>query len=271
MKTFRKIIAGLICLVLMVTANMCTGRKKDEEKDTTSSTVTTKETTTKKKVPTNPNEERSPGITYFVPETEKEDASYFDDVVFVGDSISNKLYYYAMKTNCLGNAEFLTSKNLSTTNSLWDLDTNSSVHPSYNGVKMRIPDGVKATGRSKVYIMLGMNDLHSFGMEATLNNTKELVEQIKEASPNVQIFIQSITPIYGNKMEITNDFVNEYNVKLSNLCQEEGWYYIDVATALRDESGALPLEYCGDPEYMGIHFLDKGCQVWVDYLYTHTV
>ena len=267
MKTFRKIIAGLICLVLMVTANTCSGRKKEEEKETTAPVTTTAPT---ERVTVNPNEKTSPGITYFVPETKKVDKSYFDDVVFVGDSISFKLSGYDLKTDCLGNAIFLTSPNLSAINSLWDLNTSGAVHPSYNGQMMRVPDGVKASGRSKVYIMLGMNDLHSFGMERTLNNIKELVGQIKEASPGVKIFMQSITPIYGDKMEITNDFVNEYNVKLSNLCKQQGWYYIDVAVALRDENGALPLEYCGDPEVMGIHFLDAGCQVWADYLYTHT-
>ncbi len=269
MKTFRKIIAGLICMVLMVTANTLTGGNKEVKETETKPTVSAAEPTSK--VPIDPNEKTSPGIDYFVPKTQEVDKTYFDDVVFVGDSISYKLSLYDLRTDCLGEAIFLTSSSLSAINSLWGLYDDNAVHPSYNGTKMRVPDGVKATGRKKVYIMLGMNDLPSFGIDTTLSNIKKLVIQIKEASPDVQIFMQSITPIYGDKMKITNDFVNEYNVKLSAMCKEQNWYYLDVAVALRDENGALPLEYCGDPEIMGIHFLDKGCQAWADYLYSHTV
>ena len=84
------------------------------------------------------------------------------------------------------------------------------------------------------------------------------------------MYIQSVTPIYDSLGSLSNERINEYNQKLSAYCKEKGWKFVDVASVLRNDSGSLPLEYCSDPDGMGIHFTDTACQLWADYLYTHT-
>ena len=42
------------------------------------------------------------------------------------------------------------------------------------------------------------------------------------------------------------------------------------AVVTGDGEGYLPTAYCSDPQGMGIHFTDTACQVWIDYLRTHT-
>ena len=56
------------------------------------------------------------------------------------------------------------------------------------------------------------------------------------------------------------------------LAQRRGWYFVDVASVMYTEDGnSLIPEYCSDPDDMGLHFTEAGCEAWVDYLYTHTV
>jgi len=225
------------------------------EKETTKETATTVKTQ---------------DIEYFVPQSERAKKSYFNDVVFIGDSVTLKLYYYNLKTDALGKAVFLTAGSFGYGNSLWSLNRKGNVHPSYNGTKMRVPDGVKASGRKKVYIMLGMNDVYLYGVDKSIDNAKKLVAEIKQKSPGAEIFIQSVTPVIITKKGITNELINRFNKKLSECCKEQKWNYLDVASVLKDKKGALPVEYCSDPKGMGIHFTDKACKKWVDYLYTHT-
>lgn len=217
-----------------------------------------------------PEEQRSPGVTYAVPASSPVDPSYFDDVVFVGDSVSLKLMYYDVANGCLGNAAYLTSGSLGVANALWDIDRADAVHPSYQGQTVTVADGVKKTGRSKVYLMLGINDLALYGVDQTIDNLKTLTTQILRNAPDATLYIQSVTPLYADLGSLSNSLINEYNVVLSNYCRDQGWYFVDVASVLRDTNGCLPRDYCSDPDGMGIHFTDTACRIWVDYLYTHT-
>lgn len=216
-----------------------------------------------------------------VPYSEPTDPSYFDDAVFVGDSVSLKLKYYVTNQrkgaapNLLGKAQFLTSGSLGSANSLWPV-SDQSVHPSYNNVKMRIEDAVAQMGAKKIFIMLGVNDIGLYGIDDSIKNMKTLIGLILEKSPDVTIFVQSATPMVRGKelRDLNNRNLLEYDNKLKAMCDELGYYFVDVASVMRDSEGFLPLEYCSDPSgenSLGIHFTDKACQVWIDYLETHTV
>ena len=52
------------------------------------------------------------------------------------------------------------------------------------------------------------------------------------------------------------------------LCKSNGYYYIDVASVMRDSEGYLPDNLSSD-NY--VHFTDAACEKWIDYLRTHTV
>lgn len=200
--------------------------------------------------------------------------SYFDDAAFVGDSVSLKLSYYAAATGALGNAQFFTSGSLGAGNALWEV-SDESVHPSYNGVKMLIEDCVANSGASKVYIMLGMNDIGLYGIDDTIKNYEELVGRIKAKSPNVQIVVQSMTPMTSTSnilgSSLNNDNIKIYNNRLSELCKKNGWAFVDVASVMYDAQGInLNRDFCSDPDGMGVHFTEAGCEKWIDYLTTHT-
>jgi len=212
-----------------------------------------------------------------VQQSAKADASYLDDAVFIGDSVSLKLKNYVTakrKTEAgfFGKAQFLAAGSMGSGNALKPLGS-SSIHPSYNGKKALLEDNVAAMGAKKVYIMLGANDLALYGIDGSADNMFKLLAKIKAKSPNIRIFVQSATPIIKEQQmtNLNNPNLAAYDAKLSELCKKNGYYYIDVASAMRDSEGNLKPDYCSDPNDLGIHFTDKACQVWIDYILTHTV
>lgn len=210
-----------------------------------------------------------------VPESAAVDKSYFDDAAFVGDSVSLKLSYYQAATKALGEAQFFASGSLSAGNSLWEI-SDKSVHPSYQGTKMLVEDCIQKSGAKKVYIMLGMNDIGLYGLEGSIENYKTLIARIKEKSPDVIIFIESMTPmastsnLSGSSLNNTN--IRKYNIMLLETCEEMGWYFVDVGSVMYDDDGTyLRPSYCSDLDGMAIHFTNEGCERWVEYLLTHTI
>lgn len=206
-----------------------------------------------------------------VEKSEAVDLSYFDDAVFIGDSVSLMLQYYCAATKALGNAKFLCAGSLSATNALWAV-SDQSVHPSYQGKKMLVEDGVAATGAKKVYIMLGINNI-SYGVDYAAKDMVTLIDRILAKSPGVSIIIESTTPMASSSTIVTdklnNDKIQQYNDKMKSICEERGWFFVNVAEAVRDQNGYLKSAYCSDNNSMGIHFTNDACKTWVEYLKTH--
>ncbi len=210
-------------------------------------------------------------FTAYVEKTDPVDPSYFNDAIFVGDSVTMSLKYYCASSGALGKAQFLSAASLSPMNALWDVSA-SSMHPSYGGTKMKVEDAVAASGANKVYIMLGINSLAN-GVERNFEDMKALLEKISVKSPNAQIFVQSVTPMTSDSPitaeNLNNAAIIRYNEKLLALCNEKGYYYLNVAEVMRSGDGSLEKSYCSDPTVMGIHFTFAADKIWCDYLKTH--
>ncbi len=196
------------------------------------------------------------------------DASWFDDAVFIGDSVSQGLQMYCASTGALGNATFLCSQSFSAPANFGSI-TSSSTHPSYNGVKVRVEDGVAACGKTNVFIMLGINNMDG-SVESTTASLVRLVNAILEKSPDVNIFIESVTPTTSTSTRVTSTFNNakiaSYNAAMKTYCEENGWYYMDIASAVSDENGYLKSNLCSDANGMGIHFNSSAAKLWIEYL-----
>lgn len=209
--------------------------------------------------------------TAYVAERAAVDLSYFNDAVFVGDSVSMSLQFYCASTKALGNATFLCVGSLSPKNAHWPL-TSDSLHPVYKGEKLTVEDAVAKTGAKKVYILLGVNSL-SFGLDNCVNDMVLLVEKIQEKSPDAKIIIQSVTPMTSDSpikgAKLNNAVIAQYNERILALCQQRGWYYVDIAQAVYDENKDLRKSYCSDPATMGIHFNYEADKAWINYLLTH--
>ena len=198
------------------------------------------------------------------------DASWFDDAVFVGDSVTLKLSYYA-DYGSLGNADFLCAGSLGYNNAQWGYDHPDNVHPVYNGIKYTVEDGVAMLQPKKIFVMLGMNDIGLYGVDGAVEGMKSLTAKIQQRCPDAVIYVQSVTPMLSYKQlsDLNNTTIDAFDQAIQPICQERGYIYLDVASAVNDGYGNLMEAYCSDATAMGLHFSDAGCEAWVNYLKSH--
>lgn len=194
-----------------------------------------------------------------VPESPPVEDTYFADVAFVGDSITEGIALYSsVKTNVVA------SKGI-------NLDT------IYKEDAIRTPDGyVSVLTRlsqikpKKIYILFGSNGVGWFTPEHFSKRYSEFVDKIVAQHPDSQVYLQSITPVtqkYSDtpKNNIDNNKINDYNKLIVSIAEEKGVYYLDIAFILRGADGALPDEVSGD----GMHFSLDCYNKWFDYLKSH--
>lgn len=197
------------------------------------------------------------------------EASWFDDAVFVGDSVTLALDYACSgDKSLLGNAQFVCAQSLGYHNALWDLDTEGAVHPTYQGETILSETAAEKTGATKVFVMLGVNDIGTYGADDTMEQAKQLAERILSHTPNIKLYFQSTTPMLADKESgwLNNDKITDFNDQLKAYCEARGYSFIDVYHQVCDDSGALNPTYCSDPDNQGIHFNTDGCTVWANYL-----
>jgi hypothetical protein len=185
------------------------------------------------------------------------DGSFFDDAVFIGDSVSLMLSYYARDYGVLGNAKFLVQGSYGVANAVYGY-----VKMYYQGQEMSIENAVAATGAKKVFIMLGMNDIALYGIDATLGNWTTLINRIKSKTPDAHIYIQSMSPIWtgGEIGDLNNNHTNLYNERLASYAEQNGHTYIDIASYMKDSTGGLATPYCSD-NY--VHLTYAATERWV--------
>ena len=200
------------------------------------------------------------GSSVTVPESEAVDDSYFADAVFVGDSRTEGLKMYSG----LDSSQFFSSVGM-------DVDkvfTDQVV--SLNGQLLTVAQALEQASYSKVYIMLGMNELGWVYESVFADNYARIIDTIRESHPDATIYVQSILPVSQWKDGSNDIYTNANVVRLQKalvaMCEEKGVNYVNVAEGIQDEQGYLPSESTQD----GVHLAPKYCQRWMDYLKTHT-
>lgn len=240
-------------------------------------TNTKKNTSSKKEANSKKDTNDKKYVNQFVKSKPRVKSNYFDDAVFIGDSVTVSFSLYVDKQredgqDCLGKASVVAAPSLGYANAIYyPAGCEDSRLPIYKGEQRNIEDCVADLGAKKVYIMLGMNDVANPDMDGTIQLVNQLINNIKEKSPSVQIYLQSITPMIRSmyREDFDNSTIREFNKKLKEYACSNGHYYLDVYSAVADEDGYLQDEYCSDPEDMGMHFNFTADKVWEDYLLAH--
>jgi lysophospholipase L1-like esterase len=266
---------GMLVAVLCVTT-ACGGNETQPSGGDVSQVIGQETSNQPEEPSTSQEPETTTPVGGLVAESTPVEDSYFDDSVFLGDSVSLKLNQYVTAQReagqtVLGQAQFLTVGSMGSGNALKEVSADS-LHPEYNGVKTRLEDITAAMGAGKIYVMYGMNDIGLYGVEGSIDDMKTFLEQLQAKNPDAMLLVQSATPMVAESQlkVLNNENLQLYDQMLLELCEENQWYFVDVASAFRDEQGALPREYCSDPDAMGIHFTDAACQKWIEYLKCHT-
>lgn len=196
-----------------------------------------------------------------VQESAAVEARYFDDAVFIGDSRMEGFKLYSG----LNNAKFLTAVGATV-----DTVASKATERLSTGEKVPIMDALAREDFSKVYLMLGMNELGWVYPSLFAEHYGGLIDQIRELCPDAVIYIEGILPVTAEKDAeggyINNARIDQYNELLQQLAEEKQVWYLDVSPAVEDADGCLPAENSFD----GIHLKPDACRLWLDYLKTHT-
>ena len=102
--------------------------------------------------------------------------------------------------------------------------------------------------------------------ENVTNCTATLSDMPRPDSPNKQRMEETICKIVDLEREINAD-IDRLNERLAALSAEKGACYLDLASAFKDENGAMPADFTPD----GIHLNSAQYITWFDYLKTHTL
>lgn len=194
-----------------------------------------------------------------------EDAGFFADALFLGDSISYALQGWHERTGCFGEAVFMTRSSMGLQNSL-----DGRIGLYYQGREMSPEEVVQAVGAAKVFVMLGHNDLGLYGVDGTMERWAEFAGRIMELNPDVQLYIQSCVPIswVGQYDNFNNELVEQLNERLESFCEENGYVYVDIAPWFRDLTNGMADKYSRDKyvhlNYDGTALWEKVLKAWAE-------
>ena len=167
-------------------------------------------------------------ITDKADEEEYTSQNSFSDTVLFGDMIIAGIEDYG----------YLTSSTIVS-------DNNLTTDKALNYVS-----DVKDKNPSKVYVLVGLNDLN-YGTR-TADNVAErigaLVSSLKESLPSAKIYVVSLLPITENfesksSVKIKQTNIDEVNKKLAESSASMGMTFIDIADAFKDGSGYLNTKF----------------------------
>lgn len=196
-----------------------------------------------------------------LPERDAKSADYFDDCIFVGDSITVGLSTYQF----VPAARVYATIGLNITRVMTE-----NVATEYG--KIPILDGIEQAKPKYVYIMLGSNGIAWLSNETMLKQYHEFTSAVQEVSPDTEIVVMSIPPVTAGRENaaespIQNSDIDTYNSELLKMANEYGYHYLDINTALKGNDGKLP---AADASKDGMHFNKATYEVLVDYLLRHT-
>lgn len=180
----------------------------------------------------------------------KSDVSYFDDALFIGDSRIEGLRDYGN----LKGADYFCSTGLQIYD-IWEktIDVNDVGKTSLNAL-------IKAKTYSKIYIMLGINEL-GYDQQKTVDTYQAAIQKLQSKEPGVIVYVcanQHVTKARSDADELYNNKnINSLNEKLKSLADGKSVYYIDINTLFDDGAGNLKDGYSNDGVHVrGIYYKD---------------
>lgn len=250
----KRIITLVIAIVCICSVIGCADTKENEKKEQ----VSVKEEEQEK-----PEIQKENELEDIVIEEEvhqEKNSTYFDDAVFIGDSRVEGF----IQSIGLSNTTSYTHKGLNVSKVFSDEIVNK------NGKLVSIMEALKSTPFSKVYIMLGINEMGWVYSDLFIDKYEKIISEIQKINPDAIIYVQSILPV-SQKVSETHSYINnkkvlEYNQLLQKMSERKNICYLNVFETMADANGSLPEEAA----YDGIHLKKDYCEKWQEYLLTHT-
>ena len=194
---------------------------------------------------------------------------YLDNLIFVGDKTISPMRDAAVLRDGIDTKQIWTGEQ----NSL-SLDYSTSV------ATVVFPESSEAISLSEAFqrkrpdyvvITLGFENGVAYCTEEKFKEYYgNLIEEIKESSPDTKIMLQSVFPVSAKKQKdgfgITNDKIDRANGWIEELALSSEVKYLNTVSVLKDSKGNLNPEYdSGD----GYTLNAQGYTAVLDYIRTH--
>ncbi len=190
---------------------------------------------------------------------------YIDDTLFLGDSNTARMYRmfdYCSYDNAIGSVG-MSARSLATYECV--------KFEGLSGYKT-MPEAVAIMQPQRVIITFGTNDLSpSNSTENFIKSYEKGIKAVQEAYPSVDIIINSIPPLgkQHSNQSLTQTQVDEYNKAIVQMCQDNGWKFLNSAEVLKDSStGYAKSGYVESSD--GIHLTRSAMDALFEYIRTHS-
>ena len=195
---------------------------------------------------------------------ESEDAGeeYIDETLFLGDSNTARMRLYGY---------------ISYDNSVASVGMAARSIESYACAKFSgyssyktMPEAVALMQPQRVLITFGTNDVSSsLTAEKFIENYESGIKAVQEAYPSVDIIINSIPPIgkQHSNSDMSQSQIDAYNKAIVQMCEENGWKYLNSAEVLKGSDGYAKSGYVDSD---GIHLTRTALDALFEYIRTHS-
>ena len=195
-------------------------------------------------------------------ETSNYGEDYFNSIIMVGDSNTMNFYLNGYLRGI--NAWAIPCLHASTMHH-WNINLYGL------GIQMKLLDALEKYKPKKMILNLGTFSTTWIGREEFIEKANEIIEKIKEISPETSLILSSIYPITKdgtNVNKFNQDTINKYNYMILEMANKHNVKFLDVQEVLKDSTGY------GNPAYFvddGFHLTYLGHSIVKEYIKTHAL
>lgn len=202
-----------------------------------------------------------------LPETEDAGQEYLDETLFLGDSNTVRYMVYGPEGS---EDPFTTIDNNIGVVSMGVQQITSLKCENFVGRSSAVtmPEAVEIMQPRRVIIGFGTNNL-TMNVDTFIEEYKEGLAAIHEAYPYADIIVNAIPPLDKQRSNtaLSMKQVDAFNSAIVEMCEEEGYKYLDSSQALEDpETGWAKTDYTLSD---GVHLSQKGVRALFEYIQTH--
>lgn len=259
----------LAAAALAVCLTGCSHTQTDATPSATSETAETAATATPAATPATSAEPVCAEVGTILPETADAGRSYVDETLFIGDSNTARYLLYANET---GTAFTSLNNNIGVVSMGVGSITSLKCEKFKGSSAMyTVPDAVAMLKPKRIIICYGTNNLSGSSTDATnyIKTYLQGLQAIQTAWPYCDIIVSAIPPLDKQRenTNLTMTQVDAYNAALVQMCEENGFKFLNSAEVLRDDAtGWAKKDYTLSD---GVHLSKEAVTAYFTYVRTH--
>ena len=259
----------LAAAALAVCLTGCSHAQTDATPSATSETAEAAATATPAATPATSAEPVCAEIGTILPETADAGRSYVDETLFIGDSNTARYLLYANET---GTAFTSLNNNIGVVSMGVGSITSLKCEKFKGSSAMyTVPDAVAMLKPKRIIICYGTNNLSGSSTDATnyIKTYLQGLQAIQTAWPYCDIIVSAIPPLDRQRenTNLTMTQVDAYNAALVQMCEENGFKFLNSAEVLRDDAtGWAKKDYTLSD---GVHLSKEAVTAYFTYVRTH--